>query len=403
VKRAGLLLAVLSLLGGLAAPAGAAAPTPDQRSQEIANEVARLRQQVGEAADQESGIIAELAVSRKARKSLDAKVASLDAAIALAESEVTTVNAELDTAIAAELAATSAVTDAQDELKGSRTVLRDQAVTAFINFGTRPSHDEMLLRVENVNDAPRAAAYVNAVAERQAAVVAHLHQVQVDTAALEASAAEAQRGVAARQQDATSRKAALEQARAEQAQARADVASETANEQRLLDQVKSRRSDYENRINELQRESNNIAAQLRRRQSGQATTPGGHGVLAYPVANPVITSTFGYRIHPIYGDLRLHAGIDLAAGTGTPVYAAGAGTVIFAGWMSGYGNAVIIDHGGSLATLYGHNSALAVKVGDAVRRGTHIAAAGSTGNSTGPHVHFEVRVQGTPVDPMKYL
>jgi murein DD-endopeptidase MepM/ murein hydrolase activator NlpD len=88
---------------------------------------------------------------------------------------------------------------------------------------------------------------------------------------------------------------------------------------------------------------------------------------------------------------------------GTAVLAGGNGTVVFAGWKSGYGNTVIIDHGGQIATLYGHNSALGVKVGQKVKRGEHIAAAGSTGNSTGPHVHYEVRVSGTPVDPMKYL
>ena len=99
----------------------------------------------------------------------------------------------------------------------------------------------------------------------------------------------------------------------------------------------------------------------------------------------------------------MHEGIDIAVGTGTPVHAAATGTVIYAGWMSGYGNIVVIDHGSGLSTAYGHNSSLGVAQGTAVGAGAVIALSGNTGHSTGPHVHFEVRVNGVPVDPLGYL
>ena len=99
----------------------------------------------------------------------------------------------------------------------------------------------------------------------------------------------------------------------------------------------------------------------------------------------------------------MHEGIDIAVPTGTPVQAAQSGRIIFAGWMGGYGNLVVIDHGGGLSTAYGHNSSIAVGNGQSVSQGQVIAYAGSTGNSTGPHVHFEVRVNGAPVDPLGYL
>src|SRR5262249_14059545 len=108
-------------------------------------------------------------------------------------------------------------------------------------------------------------------------------------------------------------------------------------------------------------------------------------------------------IHPIYGDSRLHTGADLAATTGTPIHAAAAGDVISAGWLGGYGNATIIDHGGGIATLYGHQSALLVAAGQHVEKGQVIGRVGRTGSCTGPHLHFEVRVNGNPVDPMPYL
>ena len=120
------------------------------------------------------------------------------------------------------------------------------------------------------------------------------------------------------------------------------------------------------------------------------------GQLGWPVAGPV-TSGFGAR----WG--RMHEGIDIAVGTGTPVHAAAAGTVVFAEWMSGYGNLVVIDHGNGLSTAYAHNSGFIVGQGATVGRGFVVALSGNTGNSTGPHVHFEVRVNGSPDDPLGYL
>ena len=129
---------------------------------------------------------------------------------------------------------------------------------------------------------------------------------------------------------------------------------------------------------------------------------GGSGAMIWPIYGE-ITSEYGWRTHPIYGDSRYHSGMDIAGDYGDPIVAAAAGIVTYSGWISGYGYAVIIDHGGGISTLYGHNEALAVGEGQTVSQGQVIAYCGSTGNSTGPHCHFEVREGGEPVDPMGYL
>ena len=156
-------------------------------------------------------------------------------------------------------------------------------------------------------------------------------------------------------------------------------------------------------------EINNLISYSISSSSYELQYPG--GVMIWPtVSTAYITSPFGSRLHPIQGIVKNHAGIDIGAHMGEPVYAAADGLVIYYGWMSGYGNTVMIDHGISsegkkVVSLYGHGSEFMpmISVGTLVKKGEQIMKVGSTGNSTGPHVHFEVRENGVAVDPKKYL
>ena len=156
---------------------------------------------------------------------------------------------------------------------------------------------------------------------------------------------------------------------------------------------------------ELERQENQLLAESQALTgviTGSTGSGTGSGSLSWPVNGPVV-SPFGYRIHPILGYRKMHTGIDIAVGYGVPIRSPDGGTVIYATWMGGYGNVVIVDHGNGLSTLSAHQSSLAVGTGEQVARGQTIGYVGSTGFSTGPHLHFEVRVNGNPVDPMGYL
>ena len=137
-----------------------------------------------------------------------------------------------------------------------------------------------------------------------------------------------------------------------------------------------------------------------------STTPiiSGSGTFCLPAPQYTrLSSPFGYRIHPISHVRKLHTGIDFGAPANSPAVAGADGVVIYAGWYNGYGNTVVISHGNGISTLYAHNNSLCVTKGQSVKRGQQIAYIGSTGNSTGPHCHFEVRINGTPVNPAPYL
>jgi murein DD-endopeptidase MepM/ murein hydrolase activator NlpD len=166
-----------------------------------------------------------------------------------------------------------------------------------------------------------------------------------------------------------------------------------------LASVQDSRHAAQEDLDAMQAESAKLAAQIRASSGGGTGASTGSGSSSsgfiWPV-NGVLTSGFGWR----WG--RMHEGIDIGVGSGTPIRAAAGGTVIYAGWMGGYGNLTIIDHGNGLATAYAHQSAFAVG-GGAVSQGTVIGYVGTTGNSTGAHLHFEVRVNGSPVNPLGYL
>lgn len=186
---------------------------------------------------------------------------------------------------------------------------------------------------------------------------------------------------------------------------KAKVEDKESKQQVLLDQAIYDRDTSERMYEEIMAASQEVANMIRRSQmssAGYSGAPAGAGGMIWPISGP-ITSEFGWRTHPIFGTARFHSGLDIGGDYGMPIYAAASGTVIYAGWISGYGNAVIIDHGGGVTTLYGHNDSLNVSEGENVAQGQVIAMCGSTGNSTGPHCHFEVRENGEPVSPYGYL
>lgn len=182
--------------------------------------------------------------------------------------------------------------------------------------------------------------------------------------------------------------------------------SQTEVHQKLLTRLNTNRRALEAAEDQLAQDSQNLTAWIQYRQALRTQQGGvvayGTGQMGYPSRGP-ITSPFGWRLHPVLGSSRFHSGTDFGAEYGTPIYASDRGTVLFAGWYGGYGNAVVIDHGKGLTTLYGHASQLSVSAGQVVQRGQAIAAVGSSGLSTGPHLHFEVRQNGQPVDPLAFL
>nr|WP_302665223.1 M23 family metallopeptidase [uncultured Agathobaculum sp.] len=161
-------------------------------------------------------------------------------------------------------------------------------------------------------------------------------------------------------------------------------------------------AEYDRISNEMQDVSNQIAA-----LSAQSAASGGvpySGTFVWPTPSCTTTSSvYGYRVHPIYGTVKFHAGEDIPASYGAEILAAASGTVTTAGWVSGYGNYTVIDHGGGTMTAYGHQSSILVSVGQYVEQGQVIGYVGSTGNSTGPHLHFEVYQNGSTVDPKSFF
>ncbi|MBR3623726.1 MAG: peptidoglycan DD-metalloendopeptidase family protein [Selenomonadaceae bacterium] len=175
----------------------------------------------------------------------------------------------------------------------------------------------------------------------------------------------------------------------------------------LLERMKNDKAVVDRQYDELVAASKKIEEMIAARKSRVSGsyanyTGGGGGGMIWPLSGP-ITSEFGWRVHPITGTQKFHSGIDIGGDYGEHIHAAASGVVTDACWISGYGYTVIIDHGGGVSTLYGHNQGFAVSVGQTVSQGETIAYCGSTGNSTGPHCHFEVRVNGSVVSPYGYL
>lgn len=185
-----------------------------------------------------------------------------------------------------------------------------------------------------------------------------------------------------------------------------NIEQEKTERKSTLDKILSEKNSYIESLDRMERESAVISKYIRSMGGAKVdlrSLPASFtGRMGYPARGSIV-SGFGMRVHPAYGVVRFHPGIDIACPSGTPVFAAESGTVIISGWKSGYGQTIAIQHSASISTLYGHASRLVATQGEHVKRGDLIMYAGATGNATGPHVHFEVRVNGDPVNPVPYF
>lgn len=208
-------------------------------------------------------------------------------------------------------------------------------------------------------------------------------------------------------------KAALEEKKSEQVEARGLVEGKRQSlnakiqeKSSLIKTLEANIAEYDKIYKEQERQENALKESLKASLSkpSSAVSPKYvSGVFTWPATSYSVTSAYGYRIHPVYKTKKYHSGIDIGAAYGTAVSAANGGTVTLAGWNGGYGNCIVVDHGGGLATLYGHLSSISVSRGATVSKGQQIGKVGSTGVSTGPHLHFEVLKGGSATDPMAYF
>lgn len=258
--------------------------------------------------------------------------------------------------------------------------------------GERLSFVEMLFQVDNLPTLLDRIYYQERVAEQDKKLITELR------------ARGAQ--LSQKQQALGQKKNALGEMVSQIAQKAMAIAKEKLNQQQVADQLRSQRAFYEQAERELANESARLEKQIfvmensNRKRGGPITV--GSGNMCMPLRAPV-TSPFGWRSHPIFRVRKFHTGVDLAGPNRSPIRAADGGNVLYTGWYGGYGKVVIVSHGNNMATLYAHLSRVAVSVGDNVAKGDVIAYEGTTGFSTGPHLHFEVRVNGKPQNPMSYV
>lgn len=183
------------------------------------------------------------------------------------------------------------------------------------------------------------------------------------------------------------------------------IQEKKAQRQRMYELLKNRRQEYEKKVSELEDSSRQFEKMINRvvaDKTRRGISSRGTGRFARPMDGRLV-SLFGYRRHPLWGGYSMHTGIDIASPYGRPIRSSDEGEVIYSGWWDGYGKAVVIDHGRGYTTVYGHMSRFYVAAGQIVEQGQVIGLVGSTGFSTGPHLHFEIRKDGRPVNPLNYL
>ncbi len=383
------------LVLALTVPVGA--QSDEARLSDVEQEIDALNQRIKaqkEIKDQRAAAVAAVAGRLEELQAqiseVQGRVDSKELDIASQESELVDLETSLSS-LEAQIART------QLEVRQTKETVQERAVDLYMSRSLNVGG--VLLAVNEMADVSVGLEYAGQVIEDSEALIRRLevleHQEELQQEQVEANKQRTQEILVALEVE----REGLVADRTLLEEKEAEVAVELDAVKDLLAEVQSDINEVEGELTALEREQEKIEAAIRAAQSA-----GGEklGSLRWPVGGSV-SSPFGYRVHPISGVRKLHTGVDISVGAGVEIVAAGNGVVILASWYGGYGNAVVIDHGAGLSTLYAHQSKLAVSVGQSVSDGEVIGYVGSTGYSTGPHLHFETREFGTPVDPMPFL
>jgi murein DD-endopeptidase MepM/ murein hydrolase activator NlpD len=398
-RRLLLLALVVTLYGAFAYPAVGA--DPDSDLDRVREQMAEVRSRISVVASERSALARELIASGEALEDAEREVLAasnevsiVDVALAARMDSLGAIRAELGEQLAS-LAETRRLRD------DARTEAETWALQAYMGGGT--AQPSIAFNATVVNDISVGVAYLDVLtahssraADRYGVLVSEEERQEAEVRRVEESMAEEVR-------DLETLGSELDRLEEDLRQRREHLATAYAEQVKLLDRLDGEIAHFEGELTALAREESSIRSDIAA-ASAPTSTPvaGSQSGFVRPVPGAV-SSGFGMRIHPITGQNRMHNGVDMNAAHGDPIRSVRSGRVIFAGAKGGYGNTVMVDHGGGMVTLYAHQSRLGATVGANVSAGQVIGYIGSTGQSTGPHLHFEVRMNGVPVNPTKYF
>jgi murein DD-endopeptidase MepM/ murein hydrolase activator NlpD len=389
----------------LGSPQVAVAQVSDLQRQlaQTASERAAAARELGEVRRRTDSARDRFNVAQREHQAAQAELARVD-------DELDRARAELAAAIAraeetqAELARVSAdVAVAEASLEERRARFETRVVAAF-KYG-QMSLTDVFSASRDINDIVVTSTYVSAVVQNDRDMVGEMAALLGELQAQRTLAIELRVRADLEREDAERVEAVVTEQYEQQRRLTAEVARTRTNLATSLRSLQEDADALEEHLKALEAAQALIERQLREAEAaeraGRSVGDTGSGWLK--PTNGWLSSGFGNRVHPILRTTRLHAGVDLAAATGTPIIASRGGTVSFVGWMSGYGQTVMVYHGGGVATLYAHMSAFSVSQGSYVAQGGRLGSVGMTGTATGPHLHFEVRISGVPQNPCGYI